>query len=123
MVGNGCTDEEYDGNALPPFAVGKSLISQVCVCLPGRWVPLMKIRGQHDARLLEGRVCRHRIARAASGTQEQRARGAARPAPRRMLHPSISAYVAHVEAVTWGRSVKSVLQSTPLLPANLPHIA
>ncbi|KIY91912.1 cathepsin A [Monoraphidium neglectum] len=28
MVGNGCTDEEYDGNALPPFAVGKSLISQ-----------------------------------------------------------------------------------------------
>lgn len=29
LVGNGCTDPEYDGNALPPFAVGKSLISQV----------------------------------------------------------------------------------------------
>ncbi|KAI8471231.1 MAG: peptidase S10, serine carboxypeptidase [Monoraphidium minutum] len=28
VVGNGCTDAEYDGNALPPFAAGKSLISQ-----------------------------------------------------------------------------------------------
>ena len=28
MVGNGCTDAEFDGNAVPPFAVGKSLISQ-----------------------------------------------------------------------------------------------
>ena len=27
MVGNGCTDEEFDGNAQVPFAVGKSLIS------------------------------------------------------------------------------------------------
>lgn len=27
MVGNGCTDEEFDGNARVPFAVGKSLIS------------------------------------------------------------------------------------------------
>ncbi|GBF96984.1 serine carboxypeptidase-like [Raphidocelis subcapitata] len=28
LVGNGCTDAEFDGNALPPFAAGKSLISQ-----------------------------------------------------------------------------------------------
>lgn len=27
MVGNGCTDDEYDGNAIPLFALGKSLIS------------------------------------------------------------------------------------------------
>lgn len=26
MVGNGCTDERYDGNAFPLFAMGKSLI-------------------------------------------------------------------------------------------------
>ena len=26
-VGNGCTDPEFDGNALPAFARGKSLIS------------------------------------------------------------------------------------------------
>lgn len=28
LVGNGCTDAEYDGNAVPPFAAGRSLISQ-----------------------------------------------------------------------------------------------
>lgn len=28
MVGNGCTDPEFDGNAQVPFAVGKSLISR-----------------------------------------------------------------------------------------------
>jgi hypothetical protein len=27
MVGNGCTDMHFDANALPSFAVGKSLIS------------------------------------------------------------------------------------------------
>jgi serine carboxypeptidase-like clade 1 len=27
MVGNGCTDQKFDGNAQVPFAVGKSLIS------------------------------------------------------------------------------------------------
>ena len=27
MIGNGCTDNRFDGNALPRFAVGKSLIS------------------------------------------------------------------------------------------------
>jgi hypothetical protein len=27
MVGNGCTDMDFDGNAQVPFAVGKSLIS------------------------------------------------------------------------------------------------
>lgn len=27
LVGNGCTDQAYDGNAQVPFAVGKSLIS------------------------------------------------------------------------------------------------
>jgi len=27
MVGNGCTDQDFDGNAQVPFAVGKSLIS------------------------------------------------------------------------------------------------
>lgn len=34
MVGNGCTDEEFDGDALVPFAHGMGLISndlfQVC---------------------------------------------------------------------------------------------
>lgn len=35
LVGNGCTDAEFDGNALPPFAAGKSLISQVGGCAGG----------------------------------------------------------------------------------------
>ncbi len=26
LVGNGCTDERYDGNAHPPYAAGKSLL-------------------------------------------------------------------------------------------------
>lgn len=42
MVGNGCTDDKFDGNALVPFAHGMGLISnelyQVCgfsILFPG----------------------------------------------------------------------------------------
>lgn len=29
LIGNGVTDDEYDGNAYLPFAAGKSLISEL----------------------------------------------------------------------------------------------